>query len=138
MLIGLSLARCIKDIVSDEVHESDVLCIIAQSRFDWETSNAFDELWNRHSNKNLFNNDTWFNLDKDLVYELIDFLWYSGKIHQPRRFSSMPVKLSDAIVKYHWLECILPQEHLTPAVKDAWEQYKFLAGLTGEEKLIDK
>ena len=138
MLLGLSLARCIKDIVTDEVHESDVLCIIAQSNFNWESSNAFDELWNRHSNKNLFNNDSWFDLEKDLVAELIDFLWHSGKIHQPRRYSNQPIKLHNAVIKYHWLECILPQEHLTPSVKEAWEQYKFLAGLTGEENLIDK
>lgn len=138
MLIGLSLARCIKDIVNLEVHEADVLCIISNTNFAWENSQTFEDLWVRHSNKNLFNNDSWFDLDKDLCQECIDFLWHSGKIHQPRQFSNAPTQLSDAIIKYHWLECILPQEHLTPSVKEAWEQYKFLAGLTGEEKLIDK
>lgn len=135
MLVGLSLARCIKDIVQDEIHEDDVLCIIARTKFNWENSYTFDELWTTHSHKNLFNNDSWFDLDKDLVYELIDYLWLQGKIHQPRRYGNLATVKETS---YHWLECILPQEHLTPTVKEAWDQYKFLAGLTGEEKLIDK
>ena len=135
MLVGLSLARCVKDIVNDEVHEDEVLCIIAGTKFNWENSHIFDELWSIHSHKNLFNNDSWFELEKDLVYELIDYLWLQGKIHQPKLYHRT-TKIKET--RYHWLECNLPQEHSTPTVQEAWDQYKFLAGLTGEEKLIDK
>jgi len=53
-------------------------------------------------------------------------MYDDGKIHQPRQFKAHPARLP-----YYWMECFVPDDEASPAVKNAWEQYKVIAGLSG-------
>jgi len=60
-------------------------------------------------------------------------LWESGKLHQPRKFGFHPPRRREI-----WLETVLPDSELEtrPAVKEAWDQFQMLAGLTNTK--LDK
>jgi hypothetical protein len=48
-------------------------------------------------------------------------------MHQPRKFGAHPSRRPEI-----WLETVLPDSELEsrPAVKDAWDKFQVLAGLT--------
>ena len=54
-------------------------------------------------------------------------LWETGRLHQPRQFGYHPRRMP-----YYWLETVLPDSELDsrPAVKEAWNQFQVIAGLT--------
>jgi hypothetical protein len=54
-------------------------------------------------------------------------LWNTGRIHQPRKFGAWPQRRPE-----FWLETVLVDEDLEtrPAVKEAWDNFQVLAGLT--------
>jgi hypothetical protein len=60
-------------------------------------------------------------------------LWSTGRIHQPRKFGYNPPRRQE-----FWLETVLPDSELAsrPAVKEAWDQFQMLAGLTNTK--LDK
>jgi nitrate reductase cytochrome c-type subunit len=33
-------------------------------------------------------------------------------------------------MSYYWLECFVPDDEASPAIKNAWEQYKIISGLS--------
>mgnify|MGYP003349576784 CR=1 FL=1 len=53
--------------------------------------------------------------------------WDQGKFHQPRKFGAFPSRRPE-----FWLETVLVDEDLNqrPAVKEAWDHFQVLAGLT--------
>jgi len=65
--------------------------------------------------------------DEDKFRSVSIMLWEDGKFHQPRKFGSRPGRRPE-----FWLETVLPDSELEsrPAVKDAWNQFQMLAGLT--------
>ena len=127
MLIGLSLSRCVRDIVLKEVDIYDVIVIIARTKFNWENSEDQQAIWESYAHANMFHDNTWYDLDKDAVYETIDNLWSTGRIHQPGLFGAHPASSNRA-----WVTCIIPPKHATPAEQDAWDNYKFISQLTKE------
>jgi hypothetical protein len=132
MYIGLSLSRCVRDIVEEKVDMYEVLCIIARTNFNWEDSNDQNALWTTYTEPNMFSEDTWADLDKDDVFRTVDALWGDGKIHQPRKFGAHP-----GHTKYVWLSCIVPPNLANPSVQQAWEDYRLLADLTKENFFRD-
>jgi hypothetical protein len=54
-------------------------------------------------------------------------------MHQPRKFGRNPPRRRE-----FWLETVLPDSELAlrPAVKEAWDQFQMLAGLTNTK--LDK
>jgi hypothetical protein len=54
-------------------------------------------------------------------------------MHQPRKFGFNPPRRRE-----FWLETVLPDSELAlrPAVKEAWDQFQILAGLTNTK--LDK
>lgn len=133
MKVGLSLSRCILDIVENRVPAYDVLVIVARTDFDpgidqqWESiwrgytiGGASRAEWGNYAYDNQDHNDKFRNVAIDL--------WQAGKIHQPRKFGINLMRY-----QWHWLETMLPSSELEtrPAVKDAWEQFKLVAELSG-------
>ena len=134
MYVGTSLGKCLRSILMDEVSEQDVLLIITRTRsgnlekflgvvktyyeegnFTARDAQAYDlavKPWNE-------------------VEELATKLYNHGKIHQPRNFSSLGSQfihpdLSNDI----WVEVSPKSRNTTPAVVQAYEQYKLLDSLT--------
>jgi hypothetical protein len=134
MYIGTSLGRCLRSILLDEVSEDDILLIITRTQTkDYE---AFLTIV-----KQYYEDGNWSSLrpeDYDLavkpweeVEALASRLYKSGKIHQPRNFALLGSQfihpdLSDDV----WVEVSPKNRNTTPAVVQAYEQYKLLDSLT--------
>ena len=123
MKIGLSLSRCIRDIVEGHVSQQDVLALITRTDFDPNVEQQWDDIWLGYNSMN----PEWYGLDHDEVKAVVCDLWNAGKIHQPRKFGAHPRRMP-----YYWLEVILPDSELdrNPAVKEAWDHFQVLAGLS--------
>ena len=137
MKVGLSYSKCILDIVEGKVDMDDVLVVVSRTDFDPNDDEHWKAIWTGYTTRFFGAGDSWGDYDtsdkeaeklfRDASLKLFNF----GKLHQPRRFGSRPVKLGPM----HWLETFLPSEELenNPTVKSAWDQFKFVAGLTGVE-----
>ena len=130
MRIGLSLSRCVRDIVQGRVKIEDVLVIIARTRVDLTKDEDWQELWEGYNGKLGFSQPEWLGLDHDEVKATVLKLWNWGLIHQPRNFGNHPSRRPEV-----WLETIWVGEDLEQnvAVKDAWDKFKMLANLTAME-----
>ena len=143
MKIGLSYSRCVRDIVDGVVDIDDVLVLITRTDFDphndeqWRsiwigygggTDNAYSSGFFSHSNPEWagYHNEDQF---RSVSIDLYD----SGKMHQPRKFGTKPARRPEI-----WLETVLPDSEMMnrPAVKDAWDQFQTVAGLTNTK--LDK
>lgn len=124
MKIGLSLSRCIRDIVEGQVDLHDVLVLITRTDFDPTVDEQWNAIWQGYTTIN----PEWYGLQEQDVKGVILTLWQAGKIHQPRQFGANPVRRRE-----FWLETVLPDSELEtrPAVKEAWDNFQVLAGLTG-------
>lgn len=124
MKIGLSLSRCVRDIVEGHVDIQDVLILITRTDFDPTVDKQWDAIWQGYNTLN----PEWYGLEEQDVKDVIMTLWQAGKIHQPRQFGANPVRRREI-----WLETVLPDSELEtrPAVKEAWDNFQVLAGLTG-------
>jgi hypothetical protein len=123
MKIGLSLSRCIRDIVEGHVDIHDVLILITRTDFDPTVDEQWGNIWQGYTTIS----PEWYGLQEEDVRGVVMTLWQAGKIHQPRQFGANPVRRREI-----WLETVLPDSELAsrPAVKEAWDQFQMLAGLT--------
>lgn len=124
MKIGLSLSRCVRDIVEGRVAAEDVLVLITRTDFDPTVDEQWGDVWQGYT----VVRPEWYGLEEEEVRGVIMNLWEDGKIHQPRKFGARPQRRSEI-----WLETVLPDAELEtrPAVKEAWDNFQVLAGLTG-------
>jgi hypothetical protein len=133
--VGLSLSRCIRDIVDGRVDIADVLVIIARTDFDPRKDDQWTGIWQGYGGGGTlggsWSNPEWndYGPEREADFRGVALeLYESGRLHQPRQFGAYPRRLG-----YYWLETVLPTEELdrNPTVKAAWEQFQMLSGLTG-------
>ena len=137
MKIGLSYSRCVRDIVDGKVDINDVLVLITRTDFDPHDDEQWSGIWigygggaeNEYS-RGFFSqsNPEWAGYtDEDRFRSVSIELWETGKMHQPRKFGAHPARRPEI-----WLEAVLPDSELEsrPAVKDAWDLLRTIAGLT--------
>ena len=122
MKIGLSLSRCVRDIVEGRVNIHDVLVLIARTDFDPTVDDQWASIWDGYTGYR----PEWDGLEEDDVKSVVLALWDSGRIHQPRKFGAHPRRRPE-----YWLETVLPESELerNPAAKDAWDRFQVVAGL---------
>ena len=128
MKIGLSLSRCVRDIVEARVLYEDVLVIITRTDFDPHN----DSHWRQIADGYLYggiSHAEWLGMEDELdnLRHVCIQLYDNGKIHQPRRFGAHPTRLP-----YYWLDTFAPEEEIAknPAAQKAWDNYKLIAGLS--------
>ena len=135
MKIGLSYSRCVRDIVDGTVDINDVLIIISRTDFDPTNDEQWQGIWEGYGGGStpgsLWSMPEWHGYgpeDEDKFRSISIKLWNLGKLHQPRKFGARPTRIS-----YYWLETVLVNEDLenNVAVKQAWDQFQILAGLSG-------
>ena len=137
MKIGLSYSRCVRDIVDGVVDIDDVLVLITRTDFDPHDDKQWSGIWigygggtdNAYS-RGFFStsNPEWAGYhDEDRFRSVSIELWETGRLHQPRKFGAHPARRPEI-----WLETVLPDSEMMnrPAVKDAWDQFQTIAGLT--------
>jgi hypothetical protein len=132
MKVGLSYSRCVLDIVEGRVDFYDVLVVITRTDFDPRDDEQWAGIWEGYCHGGMSRAE-WghydFNSkdDEDKFRSVSIMLWEDGKLHQPRKFGAHPARRSE-----FWLETVLPESELArnPAVRDAWDQFQTVAGLT--------
>ena len=139
MKIGLSYSRCVKDIVNGVVDIDDVLVLITRTNFDPHDDAQWSGIWIGYGGgtQNAYtrgffsqSNPEWAGTtaeDEDKYRGVSIELWETGKMHQPRKFGAHPRRRPEI-----WLETVLPDSEMQsrPAVKEAWDHFQTLAGLT--------
>lgn len=122
MKIGLSLSRCVRDVVEGRVNIDDVLVLITRTDFDPTVQQEWDSIWNGYNSIN----PEWLGMDHDAVYAVVMQLWNTGRVHQPRKFGAHPARRRE-----FWLETVLPDSEMenNVAAKAAWDQFQVIAGL---------
>ena len=130
MKVGLSFSRCLLDIFEGKVAYEDVLVIIARTKFHPLNEGDWAEIWDGYTRQqSAFSKEPWRPYaDREQEFkELTQRLFVDGKLHQPRMTGGYPARRPEI-----WLETFLPPEELetNPAVKEAWEQFQIVAGLT--------
>ena len=128
MKIGLSLSRCMRDILEERVDIEDVLVIIARTNVDPHDDDHWVQIWEGYLYGGL-SNPEWAGLEdyeaamRDIAISLYD----NGKIHQPRQFGAHPRRLP-----YYWLDALPPNTAIdkNPAMKKAWDNFNMIAGLS--------
>ena len=126
MKVGLSLSRCVRDVVEARVLYEDILCIIARTDFDPHNDAHWNQIWDGYNYGGLSNPEWYGNTEGEEVYRnVVTQLYDGGKIHQPRRFGSHVPRLP-----YYWLDCVVPADEMNATVKKAWDQYQTVAGLS--------
>ena len=130
MKIGLSYSRCIRDIIDGKVAMRDVLVIVARTDFDPRDDEQWRNIWEGYgggtSPGSIWTNPEWAGYDdEDKFREVSINLLEQGKLHQPRQFGAHPVRLNN-----YWLDCVVPQDEMTPAQQKAWDNYQLITGLT--------
>ena len=134
MKIGLSLSRCMRDIVEARVDYDDVLVIIARTDFDPHNDANWKDIWQGYRYGGLSNAE-WADAEPNAtdeeaseIYRNVAIRLYDyGKLHQPRQFGAHPSRLP-----YYWLDTFAPEEEIVknPAAQKAWNNYKLIAGLS--------
>jgi len=125
MKIGLSLSRCMRDILEERVDIDDVLVIVARTDVDPHNDEHWRSIWDGYIYGSM-SNPEWAGLEdreRDM-HELLVELYDSGKLHQPRQFGRHPQRMP-----YFWLECFVPPDEMNPAQQKAWDNYKLLTDL---------
>jgi hypothetical protein len=124
--IGLSLSRCVRDVVEARVLYEDILCIIARTDIDPHDDNHWNQIWDGYRFGGLSEAEWANNTEGEEVYRnVVKQLYDGGKIHQPRQFGVHPPRM-----RYYWLECIVPENEHTPAQQKAWDNYQLITGLS--------
>ena len=119
----------------------DVLVVIARTDFDPHNDDQWKGIWMGYGGGSthdanpllaLFGgaNPEWAGFgdeDEQKFRDVSKQLWDQGKLHQPRKFGAFPSRRPE-----FWLETVLVDEDLNqrPAVKEAWDHFQVLAGLT--------
>ena len=128
MKIGLSLSRCMRDILEEKVDIEDVLVIVARTDVDPNNDDHWRSLWDGYIYGGL-SNPEWTGLEEyeQAMRDILISLYEEGKLHQPRQYGAHPRRLP-----YYWLDTFAPEEEIAtnPSVQKAWDNYKLLAGLS--------
>jgi hypothetical protein len=110
----------------------DVLVLITRTDFDPRDDEQWAGIWEGYCYGGLsraeWGHYDFASKDDENKFRSVSIVLYTGgKMHQPRQFGAHPSRRSEI-----WLETVLPDSELEtrPAVKDAWDQFQTLAGLT--------
>ena len=132
MKVGLSLSRCVRDVVEARVLYEDILCIIARTDFDPHDDDHWNQIWDGYNYGGMSNPEWAGNTEGEEVYRnVVTKLYDGGKIHQPRRFGTHPPRLP-----YYWLDCVVSENERSPAAQKAWEQYQIISGLSQKQRVL--
>ena len=126
MKVGLSLSRCMRDILEERVDIYDVLVIVARTDVDPYNDDHWRNIWEGYLYGGVSNAE-WTGLEdyEAAMRDILISLYETGKLHQPRQFGAHPRRMP-----YYWLDCVVPQDEMTPAQQKAWDNYQLITGLS--------
>ena len=115
-----------RDILEEKVDIEDVLVIIARTDIDPHNDKHWNSIWEGYLYGGL-SNPEWAGLEdyEAAMRDILISLHENGKLHQPRQFGAHPRRMP-----YYWLDCVVPQDEMTPAQQKAWDNYQLITGLS--------
>ena len=128
MKIGLSLSKCLPDIIYGTVDYNDVMLIITGTCVEeWDDKNC-DLMWGEYR----YIRSVWRQYpekDKLMFVAMIKRLANDGKLHQPRLFDARPPQMH-----YCWLDTMITSADMqhNPTAEKLWNQYKLIQQLGGK------
>lgn len=122
MKVGFSLGRCVRDIVNEVVEYDDVVVIVSGTRFT--TQEQLTPIINEY----MYRDEYLYGLDEDKCQAVAAMLFREGKIHQPRNFGIYRGHVIEGAV---WADLVPTGGHADPMVQEAWQAYRAMLGLTG-------
>ena len=136
MYIGTSLGRCLQSLLLDKVSKDDVLVIITRTKS--ETLEQFIGIVKQYHEEGNFTSSRPAEYDLAVkpwedVEKLATDLYNGGKIHQPRNFVGLgrSFYLNSWDNKNEiWMEISPTNRNTTPAVVNAYKEYRMLDELT--------
>ena len=139
MYIGTSLGRCLQSLLLDKVSKDDVLVIITRTKS--ETLEQFIGVVKQYHESSNFTSSRPAEYDLAVkpweeVEKLATDLYNGGKIHQPRNFVGLGRSfyyqdLNSWDNKNEiWMEVSPTNRNTTPAVVNAYKEYRMLDELT--------
>lgn len=126
MKVGLSLSRCMRDILEERVDIYDVLVIVARTDVDPYNDDHWRNIWEGYLYGGVSNAE-WTGLEdyEAAMRDILISLHETGKLHQPRQYGAHPRRMNN-----YWLDCVVPTEEHTPAQQKAWDNYQLITGLS--------
>jgi cytochrome oxidase Cu insertion factor (SCO1/SenC/PrrC family) len=126
MKVGLSLSRCLRDIVEGKVLFEDVLVVIARTDVDPNDDNHWQQIFEGYLYGGM-SNPEWAGMEdeEENLRHVLKQLHKHGKLHQPRQYGAHPARMP-----YYWLDCVVPENEHNPAQQKAWDNYKMITGLS--------
>ena len=102
MKVGLSLSRCLRDIVEGNVLFDDVLVVIARTDLDPYNDGHWNQIFDGYLYGGV-SHPEWQGMEdeEENLRHVLQQLYDHGKLHQPRQFGAHPQRLP-----YYWLECL--------------------------------
>lgn len=128
MKIGFSFGRCIRDIVKGEVAIDEVVVIVSGTMIERDRIEGVVDDY-------LFRNDYLYGLERDACLTVAYQLWDAGLVHQPRMFGQYRTAVKESCV---WADLFPAGNTEDPMVKDAWNEYRALLGLSGNKADVDE
>ena len=126
MKVGLSLSRCMRDIVEARVDYDDVLVIIARTDFDPHDDAHWGAIWDGYRYGGMSNAE-WAEAEPNATDEEASEIYRNVaiRLYEGGKFGAHPPRMP-----YYWLECVVPEEEHNPAQQKAWDNYKMITGLS--------
>lgn len=132
MLLGTHLVNCISDIIEGHIDYHDVFAIISQNQFDiscsldiheWYTT-AIHQYSITGSEKNKLHKHT----EKDVKGLFNELVHYGVIVNRPHAgaFHIASLRLDPS---KHWYYLASRTDDMSPAVKDAYDQYRLIENL---------
>ena len=128
MKVGLSFSLCVRDIITAQVPESDVLVITTGTDFDPHNDQQWGQIYRGYELGWSVTGHTESEF-RDLSTRLYDL----GRIHQPRQFDHLNRRNWSQVFGHHWLDLMLIGSELqnNPAALDLWNKFQVVSRLSG-------
>jgi hypothetical protein len=122
MLIGFSVSRCLRDIVNGHVSIDDISLIIGATRFE-QTDDGIDKII-----KGYCSQYEWPEADAEKYRSALSKLIKAGRLYQPRLSGGFAIRARNG---EHWGHIVHQPDDMSPATKEAWDNYVLSASLDG-------
>jgi len=128
-MIGVHFKRCIRDIMKGHVAEGDVTMIIGPADvtdLNLNNTEEWEKYFNRYS-QHAF--QEWYGLDRDKTYDQLVYFKDMGQLFYPSDNIWIWTNGFFKNLDDDWYILAPAEDMSTPAVKQAYETYRQVAGL---------
>lgn len=121
-VIGHSVSRCVKDVLSGDVKDDDIKLVIGATRFD-TTPEGVEKITDLYIGEG-----SWREEDRAAIIEILNGWIKTGRLHQPRNFGGFAQRASNT-----WSYSLPEPRDMSPAAKEAWESFLTIDRLSREK-----